>query len=172
MIDVELTNDFLPFLYPNQYVNFSQDSKAVSLAAQLTSGLTSDVEALTAIYEYVTANITYDNEKAATVSGNYLPDIDETLSTKKGICFDYASLMSAMLRSQRIPTKLDVGYSGEVYHAWISCYVDEVGWVDGIIKFDGRHWSLMDPTLAASNSAANVKKYVGDGSNYTTKYTY
>ncbi len=80
--------------------------------------------------------------------------------------------MSAMLRSQRIPTKLDVGYSGEVYHAWISCYVDEVGWVDGIIKFDGRHWSLMDPTLAASNSAANVKKYVGDGSNYTTKYTY
>ncbi len=172
VIDVELTNDFLPFLYPNQYVNFSQDSKAVSLAAQLTSGLTSDVEALTAIYEYVTANITYDNEKAATVSGNYLPDIDETLSTKKGICFDYASLMSAMLRSQRIPTKLDVGYSGDVYHAWISCYVDEVGWVDGIIKFDGRHWSLMDPTLAASNSAANVKKYVGDGSNYTTKYTY
>ena len=172
VIDVELTNDFLPFLYPNQYVNFSQDSKAVSLAAQLTSGLTSDVEALTAIYEYVTANITYDNEKAATVSGNYLPDIDETLSTKKGICFDYASLMSAMLRSQRIPTKLDVGYSGEVYHAWISCYVDEVGWVDGIIRFDGRHWSLMDPTLAASNSAANVKKYVGDGSNYTTKYTY
>lgn len=85
VIDVELTNDFLPFLYPNQYVNFSQDSKAVSLAAQLTSGLTSDVEALTAIYEYVTANITYDNEKAATVSGNYLPDIDETLSTKKGI---------------------------------------------------------------------------------------
>ena len=102
----------------------------------------------------------------------YLPDIDETLSTKKGICFDYASLMSAMLRSQRIPTKLDVGYSGEVYHAWISCYVDEVGWVDGISKFDGRHWSLMDPTLAASNSATNVKKYVGDGSNYTTKYTY
>lgn len=111
VIDVELTNDFLPFLYPNQYVNFSQDSKAVSLAAQLTSGLTSDVEALTAIYEYVTANITYDNEKAATVSGNYLPDIDETLSTKKGICFDYASLTAAMLRSIGIPAKLAIGYS-------------------------------------------------------------
>ena len=42
--------------------------------------------------------------------------------------------MSAMLRSQRIPTKLDVGYSGDVYHAWISCYVTEVGWVDNIIE--------------------------------------
>ena len=69
------------------------------------------MEALTAIYEYVTANLTYDNEKAATVSGNYLPDIDETLSTKKGICFDYASLTAAMLRSIGIPAKLAIGYS-------------------------------------------------------------
>ena len=43
---------------------------------------------------------------------------------------------------------------------------------DNIISFDGRSWSLMDPTLAASNSASSVKKYVGDGSNYTVKYNY
>ena len=85
---------------------------------------------------------------------------------------DYAALMSAMLRSQRIPTKLEVGYSGDVYHAWISCYVDEIGWVDNIIEFDGKNWSIMDPTLAANNSASDVKKYVGNGKNYVTKYTY
>ena len=44
--------------------------------------------------------------------------------------------------------------------------------MDNIIEFDGKSWSIMDPTLAASNSASNVKKYVGDGSNYVTKYTY
>ena len=49
---------------------------------------------------------------------------------EKGICFDYAALMTAMLRSQGIPTKLEIGYSGEVYHAWISTYIDEIGWVD------------------------------------------
>ena len=27
-------------------------------------------------------------------------------------------------------------------------------------------------TLAASNSASSVKKYIGDGSNYTVKYSY
>lgn len=29
-LDVQLDNEFLPFLYPNQYVNFSPESKAVS----------------------------------------------------------------------------------------------------------------------------------------------
>ncbi len=88
-------------------------------------------------------------------------DPDETLDTGKGICFDYAALMSAMLRSQRIPTKLEVGYSGDVYHAWISCYVDEIGWVDNIIEFDGKNWSMTYPTLAANNSASDVKKRCG-----------
>lgn len=98
--------------------------------------------------------------------------MDETLSTKKGICFDYASLMVAMLRSQNIPTKLEVGYSGQVYHAWISVYLTELGWIDGIIKFDGKSWTLLDPTLASNNDKKAVGKYVGDSSNYTVKYLY
>lgn len=80
--------------------------------------------------------------------------------------------MSAMLRSQGIPTKLEVGYVGEVYHAWISCYVDEIGWVDNIIEFDGKNWSLIDPTLGANNKKSDVKKYIGNGHNYLVKYTY
>ena len=139
---------------------------------ELAQDCNTDLDAITNIYNYVIENITYDEKKAASVPYGYIPVPDDTLSSGRGICFDYASLMSAMLRSQRIPTKLDVGYSGDVYHAWISCYVTEVGWVDNIIEFDGKSWSIMDPTLAASNSASNVKKYVGDGSNYVTKYTY
>lgn len=132
----------------------------------------SDLDVVTQIYNFVIKNISYDKKKAENVPYGYTPDPDETLDTGKGICFDYAALMSAMLRSQRIPTKLEVGYSGDVYHAWISCYVDEIGWVDNIIEFDGKNWSIMDPTLAANNSASDVKKYVGNGKNYVTKYTY
>ena len=127
---------------------------------------------VTQIYNFVIKNISYDKKKAENVPYGYTPDPDETLDTGKGICFDYAALMSAMLRSQRIPTKLEVGYSGDVYHAWISCYVDEIGWGDNIIEFDGKNWSIMDPTLAANNSASDVKKYVENGKNYVTKYTY
>lgn len=171
-INVSIEDEFLPFLYPNQYVNFHTDSKAVSKGSDLAKDTYSDLDVVQNIYNYVIKNISYDTEKAQNVSYGYVPDIDDTLSSKKGICFDYAALMTSMLRSQNIPTKLEVGYSGDVYHAWISTYIDDKGWVDDIIQFNGNTWQIMDPTLAATNDSAAVKKYVGDGSHYVVKYTY
>lgn len=171
-INVSIEDEFLPFLYPNQYVNFHTDSKAVSKGSDLAKDTYSDLDVVQNIYNYVIKNISYDTEKAQNVSYGYVPDIDDTLSSKKGICFDYAALMTSMLRSQNIPTKLEVGYSGDAYHAWISTYIDDKGWVDDIIQFDGDTWQIMDPTLAATNDSAAVKKYIGDGSHYVVKYTY
>ena len=171
-INVSIEDEFLPFLYPNQYVNFHTDSKAVSKGSDLAKDTYSDLDVVQDIYNYVIKNISYDTEKAQNVSYGYVPDVDDTLSSKKGICFDYAALMTSMLRSQNIPTKLEVGYSGDAYHAWISTYIDDKGWVDDIIQFNGNTWQIMDPTLAATNDSAAVKKYVGDGSHYVVKYTY
>lgn len=171
-INVSIEDEFLPFLYPNQYVNFHTDSKAVSKGSDLAKDTYSDLDVVQNIYNYVIKNISYDTEKAQNVSYGYVPDVDDTLSSKKGICFDYAALMTSMLRSQNIPTKLEVGYSGDAYHAWISTYIDDKGWVDDIIQFDGDTWQIMDPTLAATNDSAAVKKYVGNGSHYVVKYTY
>ena len=171
-INVSIEDEFLPFLYPNQYVNFHTDSKAVSKGSDLAKDTYSDLDVVQNIYNYVIKNISYDTEKAQNVSYGYVPDVDDTLSSKKGICFDYAALMTSMLRSQNIPTKLEVGYSGDAHHAWISIYIDDKGWVDDIIQFNGNTWQIMDPTLAATNDSAAVKKYVGDGSHYVVKYTY
>ena len=172
-LDLKLTSEFSPFLYSNQYVNFSDDSKVVAKAAELTKGLTTDLDKVTEIYHYVINNITYDYQLAATVASGYLPDVDAVLESGKGICFDYAAVMSSMLRSQNIPCKLIVGYAGTVYHAWINVYIDGVGWVDHLIYFNGEDWSMMDPTFV-SNGKNNpaVLKYVGDGTNYTEKYAY
>lgn len=170
-VDVELDSEFLPFLYPNQYVNFTQDNEAVKLAAELSADAATDLDALNAIYSYVTSNITYDNEKAASVGDMYLPDIDDTLRTGTGICFDYAALTAAMLRSLSIPTRLDIGYSGSVRHAWITVYIESVGWVERAVEFNGDEWRLMDPTFAsAANNSKAVRDYIGDGSNYTLLY--
>lgn len=171
-IDVTPENEFLPFLYPNQYVDFTADSKAVAKGSELAADTWNDLEVVRNIYNFVIENISYDTEKAASVSYGYLPDVDATLADGKGICFDYAALMAAMLRSQGIPTKLEIGYAGDAYHSWISCYVDDQGWVDNIIEFNGHEWQLMDPTLAASNDSASVKEYIGDGSHYVVKYSY
>lgn len=171
-LDAAIRDEFLPFLYPNQYVWFSPGDAAVTRAAELSADSSNDLDFVEMVYYDVTENITYDEELAATVTTGYLPDNTRTMERKKGICFDYASLMAAMLRSQGIPTKLIFGYSGDAYHAWISVWLAETGWVDSIIEFDGKSWSLLDPTLAAANSRSSVKQYIGDGSKYTEKYFY
>lgn len=170
--DVTLEDEFLPFLTPNVYVDYDTDTKAVAKGRSLVKKSRSGLDAIEAIYHFVIKNITYDTDKAENVAYGYTPDVDDTLDSRKGICFDYAALMTAMLRTQRIPTRLEVGYAGDAYHAWISCYLEETGWVDDIIRFDGREWSLIDPTLAAGNGRAGVKDYIGDGSKYIVKYVY
>ena len=171
-IDVQEKDEFQPYLVPSQYVNYKPDSACVALAAQLSDESSDDLDYVGKVYDYVTRNIAYDTELAENLSVNYIPDPDATLSSKKGICFDYASLMTAMLRCQLIPTRLEVGYSGTIYHAWISVYLKETGWVENIIEFNGKDWTLVDPTLGASNKPSDVKKYISDGSNYTVKYHY
>ncbi len=165
-------SEFGPYLHPNQYVNYDEKCKVVTLAANIAADCEDDLSVVTGVYNYIISNITYDYEKADSVQSGYLTDVDSILTSGTGICLDYSSVMTSMLRTQRIPTRLEVGYAGEVYHAWISVYLKEVGWLNGIIQFDGTSWSLVDPTFGASTDEKKLKSYIGDGSNYSTKYIY
>ena len=172
-IDVKLTDEFAPFLRPSQYVNYTAGSAAVSKAAEVCDGVTEELAKVEKVYNFVVTNVSYDKIKAKTVKSGYLPDVDKTLSTKKGICFDYAALMCAMLRSQNVPVKLVVGYTGSVYHSWINVYSAKDGWIEGKIYFDGKQWKLMDPTFASSgNQSDQIMEYIGKGENYSAKYQY
>lgn len=171
-LTVKLQNEFLPFLYPNQYVNFSSKSEACKLAASLVKEDMTDIDILKTFYTYVTSHISYDYDKADSVEAGYLPDVDDTLNTGTGICFDYAALTTAMLRSQDIPCKLQIGYSGDVKHAWIDVYIRGGGWVTKAVSFDGDTWKLMDPTFDANSDGDEaIQEYIGDESNYTVQFT-
>ena len=175
---VSLTDEFAPFLRPNQYVDYAAAPKTVAKAAELAGKETDPLKLVEKVYDYVVKNFTYDKQLAATVQSGYLPVLDNVLAAKKGICFDYAGLMTGMLRSLGVPCKLITGYvpvgSGQSgYHAWISVWSEEDGWVEGAIYFDGKVWQRMDPTFASSsNSSESILKYIGDGSNYSVKYVY
>lgn len=171
-IQVDIINTFGPFLYPNQYVNFGPNDQTVSKASDLALGANNEIDVVASIYSFVTTNIKYDYPFADTVQSGYLPTPDNTLATKKGICFDYAALMCAMLRSQRIPARLEIGYAGDAYHAWLSVYTKDKGWINGIIVFDGNKWVMMDPTFTANAGEKETQKFIGDGSNYSTLYIY
>lgn len=171
-LEAEVADEFRPYLYPNQYVWYTADSRVFALGRELSDRSADDIAYVQNVYEYVTENIVYDRELAANVPVDYLPDVDRTIETGKGICLDYASLMTALLRSQGIPAKLVVGWSGTQYHAWISVYLKETGWVDGAFFFDGVNWSRLDPTIAAGNRGTTVKDYVNNSSNYIERFFY
>jgi transglutaminase-like putative cysteine protease len=154
-------------------VDFKAGSETVQEGEQLATGSITDVDAIAKIYAWVVNNITYDNQKAVTVASGYLPDPDETLDTKTGICFDYAVLTCSMLRSQQIPAKLVIGYAGQAYHAWIQVYSVDTGKVIGQYEFDGNTWVRMDPTFnAASKGFADLSSVIGNGTDYQPLFYY
>lgn len=172
--DMEFTidNELGAFLYPNQYVKFNKDSQVVAKAMELAAPAHDDLEVINFVYNYLIENITYDTPKAENAQGGYIPDVDEILNIKEGICIDYAAVMTSILRSQRIPVRMEIGYAGSAYHAWISAYAENIGWINGVVEFDGINWSLMDPTVAASSGDKKLKKYIGDGNHYLKQFTY
>ncbi len=173
---VTLTDEFAPYLRPNQYVDYEDAADTLAKARELAGSETDPLKLVEKVYTFVVNNLTYDRQLAATVKSGYLPALDSVLAAKKGICFDYASLTAGMLRSLGVPCKLVVGYAGAsnpAYHAWISVWTEETGWIDGVIYFDGSAWHRMDPTFASSGkSSSSILKFIGDGSHYRQTSLY
>lgn len=172
-IHFQIDYEFDPWLYPNQYCDFNSETKSVKKAEELARSAGSDLEVVTSVYNHVITTYSYDYNKADTVKSGYVPVLDDVYDAQCGICLDFSSIMCSMLRSQGIPTRIETGYvDAEVFHAWISVYLKEIGWVNGIIEFDGKNWKMMDPTFAADLKEKDLKKYIGNGTRYQTKYIY
>lgn len=143
---VTLQDEQKVYLNSIQEISFDEDDASVQLAKELADealaakieltgdfdvALTTD-EVIALCYTYVVENMQYDYEKINGLTYNYIPNNNATLTTNTGICYDYASLLASMLRSQGVPTKLVKGYTTwtGVYHAWNEVYLtDEERWV-------------------------------------------
>ena len=171
-LDVSLKDEFEPFLRPNVFCSYSDDSACVAKARELAQGAQNQGDVVKAVCTYITENVQYDSDKASQLRNatGYIPNPDETLSSGKGICFDYASLGAAMLRSLGIPTKVLTGYVSpdNIYHSWVMVYIDG-SWTSAEFKVEKSTWSRVDLTFAA---AGGPNEYVGDAVSYTDRYTY
>ena len=145
--DVALVSENGVFLNAVQNIDWDYDMLPIEdvryiIAETLMNAPKEDVYFSSAedLYGYVTQNIDYDDEKVLDLLYNYLPDIEQTYVEGKGICYDYASLLAAMLRSINIPTKLVKGYASfdtTTYHAWNEVYLNG-------------QWIIIDPTRDAA----------------------
>lgn len=146
--NVELADPFSPFLRPNQQVDYADSPLTLAKAAELTAECESPGEKTEKIYAFVSGTLTYDEEQAESVRSGYIPALDEVLQKEKGICLDFAALMTAMLRSQGVPCKLAVGDAGTAYHAWTEVWDENSG-----------AWVRYDPTFAASGKDVSGVEY-------------
>ncbi|MFD0962064.1 transglutaminase domain-containing protein [Paenibacillus chungangensis] len=147
-------------LYLNsvQNVKWTSTDEAIKKAAVLTKGLETDAEKVKAIYQFIITTIKYDEKLAKTVTTDYLPDIDQTLSEKKDICYGYAALFGAMMRSLDVPTKLVMGEADDIktYHAWNEVFLNG-------------EWVVIDTTIDAGAKNAEMVK---DSSKYSAQKVY
>lgn len=163
-VDLDLTNDNQVYLESVQNINWDYGKAAIKKAGELTKGLETDEQKITAIYQYLVGNVTYDYDKLETLRYDYLPDIDGIIAGGKGICYDFASVFAAMLRSQGIPAKLVKGYAKGVsgYHAWNEVYDGEAG-----------KWETIDTTYDSQMNAAKQKySMIKNSADYDTVYEY
>jgi len=166
--DVVLDDATRAYLNSIQNVNWNYEMQPIRDVRYIVAGSLDAEEGLLQlstedIYNYVVNNIRYDSAKVFDLLYDYLPDIVDTYSTNKGICYDYASLFAAMLRSIGIPAKLVKGYASyapDTYHAWNEVYLDG-------------EWIIVDPTrdatLRASGQSYDLQKESVD---YTVVYVY
>ncbi len=112
------------FLFPNQYVNYTEETACVKLACEMCKDMTDPAEIYKAVTKYVASSYSYDFVKSMTVKAGTLPDIDYCWTKRMGICQDLSALTCAMLRSQGVPARLVIGTLGPTPHAWVLAVVN------------------------------------------------
>ena len=123
VLSVALSDENVPFLYPNQYVHYTELSPIVEEAASLCEGK-SPADAWKTVCDFMQSSFVYDYVKALTVQAGTLPDIDGAFELKMGICQDLSAIMVGMLRTRDVPARLIIGYADDNYHAWTETSVD------------------------------------------------
>ncbi|RQD72559.1 MAG: transglutaminase domain-containing protein [Tindallia sp. MSAO_Bac2] len=142
---VDAVDENKMYLGSVQEIKWNESMAPIMKAKELTKNLEADREKVEAIHQYIVQNIKYDYDIIPYLTSDYLPDIERIFETQKGICYDYASLFAAMLRSVGIPARMVKGYAPGIaeYHAWNEVLVDG-------------EWSVIDTTMDAAFAAGGV----------------
>lgn len=104
------------------------DTKTVELSDEICANCNTDEEKVKAIYEWMIHNFEYDYECEPIVQ--YF-NVRKSLSTRKGICYDFSHLYAALCRSQNIPCYVvdgDKRDNAQYHHTWNRVYFDNSWW--------------------------------------------
>ena len=104
------------------------DTKTVELSGEICADCDTDEEKVNAIYKWMIQNFEYDYDCEPLIQ--YF-NVRKTLSTRKGICYDFSHLFAALCRSQNIPCYVvdgDKRDNAQYHHTWNRVYFDNSWW--------------------------------------------
>ena len=111
------------------------DTDTVKLSDEICGDCDTDEEKVKAIYNWMIHNFEYDYDCEPLIQ--YL-NVRKTLSTRKGICYDFSHLFAALCRSQNITCYVvdgDKRDNAQYHHTWNRVYFDG-SWWDMDVTFD------------------------------------
>lgn len=107
------------------------------------------------LYNDVIDMLDYDNQKSEEIMNENFNNLSGAISafeTKKGICFDYASLYSVFSEIAELPNRIVVGkgFDGKewINHAWNEVYIEELG-----------KWIKVDTTFGETGNYFDVEDF-------------
>lgn len=150
--------DKAPYLGPTPYEAID-DPSLRWVARDVTHKLTSPADKVKALVRFV-----YDHVDEKSLDRGYAPALS-TLKSKAGDCTEHAVLLSALLRSLGIPTRLvdgvvvDGGRAG--YHEWVEVYIEGRGFVPADPTFGEFPASPLRLKLAEGTSSPEGLLHLG-----------
>lgn len=143
----------------------SNSSSVISIANQLTQGMTDNYDKILALHDWVCSYMYYDVDSLdAEETPPYFAN--DVIKSGKAVCLGFATLYASLCRAVDIPCNVVSGYalgisedtewtdetinSDKQNHAWNEAYVD------------GR-WVIIDTTWDCTNKIENGEKKQGSG---------
>ncbi len=135
----EITADLvatIEYTQPSPFIDITREVR--EFAQQFCSAETNYLQAVCKLAASIHDEFTFD----PTATDVYTP-VTKVLRLKRGVCQDYAHLMIAALRAERLPARYVSGYiltepaegqerlrGADASHAWVSVFVPQFGWID------------------------------------------
>ena len=143
--------------------DFTQASVLTKPSAALdkfidATGIVADTDPLSSLHTL--NNKLYECFQYLPGSTSVESSIEQILTTRQGVCQDYAHVMLAIARQWGIPARYVSGYlavtgqrheqaSSQATHAWVECLLPQLGWVG------------FDPTNCSQSDARHVRIAIG-----------
>jgi transglutaminase-like putative cysteine protease len=146
------------FLQDSRYVDLSPE--VWRLAMDATVDVTDTWQAALAIMKFIHENFKYESKSTSAHT-----HMREVLKERRGVCQDFAHVMSGLCRALKIPTLYVSGYlateTASATHAWVEVLIPGAGW----IALDPTHNRPVDDTyvkIAVGRDYADVPPVAGN----------